>query len=96
MWFWGLLHLQAAWSVSTLRRSMPSGMASGRVLQDAWHLLWFSTRAILAAVMLPYGHRPRTGPRCGSMAAWFGLSSEPHSLDGAIQRHRAGHRHEKE
>jgi hypothetical protein len=30
---WGLLHLLADWSVYTLGRSMPSGMASGR----AWH-----------------------------------------------------------
>src|SRR5260370_7892549 len=46
---WGVLHLLGAWSVFTLGRSMPPGMASGRVLQDAWNLLWFSILAILAA-----------------------------------------------
>jgi hypothetical protein len=56
---WGLLHLQAAWSVYTLGRSMPSGMASGRVLQDAWNLLWFSILAILAAVTLNWRNDAR-------------------------------------
>jgi hypothetical protein len=33
----------------TLGRSMPPGMASGRVLQDAWNLLWFSILRFLRA-----------------------------------------------
>ncbi|UVO49916.1 hypothetical protein M0208_05055 [Sphingomonas sp. SUN019] len=49
---WALLHFQAAWSVYQLGQSMPEGMERGRVLQDAWNLLWFSIIAILAAVGL--------------------------------------------
>jgi hypothetical protein len=45
--------------VYTLGRSMPSGMASGRVLQDAWNLLWFSILAILAAVTLNWRNDAR-------------------------------------
>jgi hypothetical protein len=49
---WGLLHFKAAWSVYQLGLSMPQGMARGRVLQDAWNLLWFSILAVAAAVGL--------------------------------------------
>lgn len=49
---WALLHFQAAWSVYQLGESMPEGMERGRVLQDAWNLLWFSIIAILAAAGL--------------------------------------------
>ena len=56
---WGLLHLLAAWSVYALGRSMPSGMASARVQQDAWNLLWFSILAILAAVTLNWRNDAR-------------------------------------
>ncbi len=56
---WGLLHLLGAWSAFTLGRSMPPGMASGRVLQDAWNLLWFSILAILAAVTLNWRNDAR-------------------------------------
>lgn len=49
---WAILHFQAAWSVYQLGQSMAEGMARGRVLQDAWNLLWFSIIAILAAVGL--------------------------------------------
>lgn len=49
---WALLHFQAAWSVYQLGQSMPDDMARGRVLQDAWNLLWFSIIAILAAIGL--------------------------------------------
>ena len=47
---WGLLHLQAAWSAYMLGQHMPGGIERGRVLQDAWNLLWFSILALLAAV----------------------------------------------
>ena len=49
---WSLLHFQAAWAVYQLGKAMPPGMAGGRVLQDAWNLLWFSILAILAAIGL--------------------------------------------
>jgi hypothetical protein len=47
---WSLLHFQAAWSVYQLGLHMSPGMEQGRVLQDAWNLLWFSILAIVAAV----------------------------------------------
>ncbi|HEI8867600.1 TPA: hypothetical protein SLG40_003135 [Serratia odorifera] len=47
---WALLHFQAAWLVYKLGVSMPPGMASGRVQQDAWNLLCFATIAIVATV----------------------------------------------
>lgn len=47
---WALLHFQAAWSVYQLGQAMADGMERGRVLQDAWNLLWFSILAIIAAV----------------------------------------------
>ncbi|QFI19929.1 hypothetical protein FR830_25300 (plasmid) [Klebsiella aerogenes] len=47
---WALLHFQAAWLVYKLGLSMPSGMASGRVQQDAWNLLCFATIAIVATL----------------------------------------------
>lgn len=46
---WGLLHLQAAWSTYTLGQAMAEGVERGRVIQDAWNLLWFSILALLAA-----------------------------------------------
>ncbi|MEJ1117103.1 hypothetical protein V9K92_01250 [Phyllobacterium sp. CCNWLW109] len=47
---WALLHFKASWSVYRFGQSMPEGMAQGRVLQDAWNLLWFSIIALVAAV----------------------------------------------
>jgi hypothetical protein len=38
---------------------MPSGMASGRVLHDAWNLLWFSILANLATVTLNWRNDAR-------------------------------------
>src|SRR5215469_3780858 len=45
----GLLHLLAAYSVYALGRSLDSSMVQGRVLQDAWNLLFFSIIAIFVA-----------------------------------------------
>lgn len=56
---WALLHFQAAWSVYRLGQAMPDGMERGRVLQDAWNLLWFSIIAILAAAGLNWRNDPR-------------------------------------
>ena len=47
---WALLHFQAAWSVYQLGQGMAAGMARGRVLQDAWNLLWFSILAVAGVV----------------------------------------------
>lgn len=49
---WGLLHFQAAYSVYVLGKSLPDGMAQGRLLQSAWNLLFFSIAAISVALTL--------------------------------------------
>ncbi|MBJ2285842.1 hypothetical protein JFT66_16920 [Pseudomonas sp. MF6755] len=49
---WALLHFNAAWSVYQLGQSMAEGMPRGRVLQDAWNLLWLSVIALVVAVAL--------------------------------------------
>ena len=49
---WPCLHLLAAYSVYALGRSLDSSMVQGRVLQDAWNLLFFSIIAISVAATL--------------------------------------------
>jgi hypothetical protein len=49
---WGLLHLNAAYSVYSLGTTMSPGMAQGRVFQDAWNLLFFGLTAIGVALTL--------------------------------------------
>jgi hypothetical protein len=49
---WACLHLLAAYSVYVLGRSLGSSMVQGRVLQDAWNLLFFSIIAIYVAATL--------------------------------------------
>ena len=49
---WACLHLLAAYSVYALGRSLDSSMVQGRVLQDAWNLLFFSIIAIFVAATL--------------------------------------------
>jgi len=49
---WACLHLLAAYSVYVLGRSSDSSMVQGRVLQDAWNLLFFSIIAISATATL--------------------------------------------
>ncbi|HAV2275288.1 TPA: hypothetical protein JHK27_000853 [Serratia marcescens] len=49
---WALLHFQAAWGVYKLGDSMPPGMASGRVEQDAWNLFCFALCAALTSILL--------------------------------------------
>ena len=49
---WACLHLLAAYSVYALGRSLESSMLQGRILQDAWNLLFFSIIAIFVAATL--------------------------------------------
>ncbi|MCB8882997.1 hypothetical protein ACELLULO517_22305 [Acidisoma cellulosilytica] len=49
---WSFLHLQAAWAVYHLGQSLPPSMNSGRVLQDAWNLAFFSIFGFATAVAL--------------------------------------------
>jgi len=53
---WACLHLLAAYSVYVLGRSLDSSMVQGRVLQDAWNLLFFSIIAISVAATLKQRH----------------------------------------
>lgn len=56
---WALLHFQAAWKVYELGKSMPPGMASGRVLQDAWNLFCFASFAVIGAIGFNWRHDVR-------------------------------------
>ena len=49
---WACLHFLAAYSVFVLGRSLDSSMVQGRVLEDAWILLFFSIIAISVAATL--------------------------------------------
>jgi hypothetical protein len=49
---WGCLHLQAAYAVYHVGAALEPGMARGRVLQDAWNLLFFGVTAIAVALTL--------------------------------------------
>jgi hypothetical protein len=49
---WSLLHLQAAYSVYELGIAMAPSMAQGRVMQDAWNLLFFSITGAATAIFL--------------------------------------------
>jgi hypothetical protein len=49
---WSVLHLQAAYSVYELGVAMAPSMAQGRVMQDAWNLLFFSITATGTAIFL--------------------------------------------
>jgi hypothetical protein len=49
---WGVLHLQAAYSVYKFGVAMAPSMAQGRVMQEAWNLLFFSITATGTAIIL--------------------------------------------
>ena len=39
---WGLLHLFAAYEVYSLGKTLEEGVIQGRILQDAWNILFFA------------------------------------------------------
>ena len=49
---WGLLHLWAAHAVYEVGAAIGPGMVRGRVLQDAWNLLFFGITGIAVALTL--------------------------------------------
>jgi hypothetical protein len=57
---WALLHFIAALSVYHLGRTMPTTMAQGRVLQDAWNLACLSISSIAVALTMNW-HNNRGG-----------------------------------
>lgn len=48
---WGLLHLNAAYSQFLFGSSFEAGLAQGRLLQNAWHLLAFGALAIIVGAL---------------------------------------------
>ena len=49
---WGILHIEAARKVYVLAQTLDSGMAQGRIYQDAWNLLFFALFGIAVGVCL--------------------------------------------
>jgi len=48
---WGLLHLNAARMAFLLGQSVEPGMIQGRLLQNAWNLLFFTVFSIVVAIL---------------------------------------------
>ena len=49
---WGLLHLKAAQMQYVMAQSLEAGAIQGRLLQNAWNLLFFAVFAIAVAVLM--------------------------------------------
>ena len=47
---WGVLHIVAALKVYTMGQSLETGMIQGRILQDAWNLLFFALFGMVVAI----------------------------------------------
>ena len=47
---WGVLHIVAAFKVYTLGQTLEPDMVQGRVLQDAWNLLFFALFGMTVAI----------------------------------------------
>ena len=47
---WGVLHIVAAFKVYTLGQSLEPGMVQGRILQDAWNLLFVALFGSVVAI----------------------------------------------
>lgn len=57
---WGLLHIVAANNVYGLAQTLEAGMLQGRIIQAAWHLLFFALVGIVVAVKYNW-HNSRLG-----------------------------------
>ena len=49
---WGLLHIIAAKKVYQLGQTLEPGMVQGRIIQNAWNLLFFAVFAIAVAIFM--------------------------------------------
>jgi len=49
---WGLLHLKAAQMQYAMAQSLDAGAIQGRLLQNAWNLLFFAAFAVVIAVAM--------------------------------------------
>ncbi len=48
---WGLLHLNAAYGVYVLGETLDPGTVQGRVLQDAWNLVFFALFGAIVGIV---------------------------------------------
>ena len=49
---WGVLHVNAAYMQYQFGSSLEAGMVQGRLIQNAWHLLFFGVLAIIIGMRL--------------------------------------------
>lgn len=54
---WGILHLYSAYSVFTLGQSLEPGSIQGRVLQDAWNLVFFALFGSIVGIVYVWRNR---------------------------------------
>jgi len=57
---WGLLHLYAAYTLYLFGTTLDTGMVQGRIIQNAWHLLFFGVVAIAIGALCNWKNS-RTG-----------------------------------
>ena len=57
---WGLLHVIAAKKVYQLALTLDAGMVQGRLIQNAWNLLFFAVFAIIVALFMNW-HNSKIG-----------------------------------
>jgi hypothetical protein len=55
---WGLLHIIAAKKVYQLASTLDPGMVQGRLIQNAWNLLFFAVFAIIVAIFMNWNNTP--------------------------------------
>lgn len=49
---WGLLHVNAAYMQYQFGSGLEAGMIQGRLIQNAWHLLFFGVLAVIIGIRL--------------------------------------------
>jgi len=57
---WGILHMVAAYKVYSLGQTLEQGIVQGRILQDAWNLLFFALFGIVVAILYNWNNN-KTG-----------------------------------
>lgn len=53
---WGILHIEAARKVYVLGQTLEPGIVQGRVIQDAWNLLFFALFGIAVGIFLNWNN----------------------------------------
>lgn len=67
---WGLLHLFAAYEVYTLGKTLEEGVIQGRILQDAWNILFFACFGTFVGVKYIWNNQ-----RIGHWLNWVVVSA---------------------